>query len=66
MAYTGNNMRKQTPVADKDKSPTYGEVDLSNVYLTYNMEGGGMKYKPSRGGTGRPKTASSRPKTAKK
>ncbi|NP_999777.1 kinesin-II 85 kDa subunit [Strongylocentrotus purpuratus] len=66
VAYTGNNMRKQTPVADKDKSLAYGEADLSNVFLTYNLEGGGMKYKPSQGKSGRPKTSSGRPKTGKK
>uniref|UniRef100_A0A8C7RCP0 Kinesin-like protein n=1 Tax=Oncorhynchus mykiss TaxID=8022 RepID=A0A8C7RCP0_ONCMY len=37
VAYTGNNMRKQTPVPDKkDKDPF--EVDLSHVYLAYTEE----------------------------
>ncbi|XP_004836664.1 kinesin-like protein KIF3A isoform X1 [Heterocephalus glaber] len=37
VAYTGNNMRKQTPVPDKkEKDPS--EVDLSHVYLAYTEE----------------------------
>ncbi|XP_064811389.1 kinesin-like protein KIF3A isoform X1 [Oncorhynchus masou masou] len=37
VAYTGNNMRKQTPMPDKkDKDPF--EVDLSHVYLAYTEE----------------------------
>ncbi|XP_071502958.1 kinesin-II 85 kDa subunit-like [Diadema antillarum] len=66
VAYTGNNMRKQTPVAEKDKNLTGGEVDLSNVFLTYSLDGGGMKFKPSKGSSGRPKTASGRQKSGKK
>ena len=67
MAYTGNNMRKQTPVPDKDKNKDYGESDLSNIYLAYTAEGIQQKYKPSKGGgSGRPKTAAGRSKGGKK
>ncbi|KAG8507801.1 Kinesin-like protein KIF3A, partial [Galemys pyrenaicus] len=37
VAYTGNNMRKQTPVADKKEKDPF-EVDLSHVYLAYTEE----------------------------
>ena len=65
VAYTGNNMRKSTPLPDTDESRT-GEVDLSKVYLAYSAKGAedAMKTKL---GKGRPKTAArDRPKTTKK
>ncbi|XP_055980244.1 kinesin-like protein KIF3A isoform X1 [Sorex fumeus] len=37
VAYTGNNMRKQTPVSDKKEKDPF-EVDLSHVYLAYTEE----------------------------
>uniref|UniRef100_H3CU70 Kinesin-like protein n=1 Tax=Tetraodon nigroviridis TaxID=99883 RepID=H3CU70_TETNG len=37
VAYTGNNMRKQTPVPDKKEKDPF-EVDLSSVYLAYTEE----------------------------
>ncbi|NP_001084268.1 kinesin family member 3A L homeolog [Xenopus laevis] len=37
VAYTGNNMRKQTPVPDKKEKGPF-EVDLSHVYLAYTEE----------------------------
>uniref|UniRef100_A0A4W5QIJ2 Kinesin family member 3A n=1 Tax=Hucho hucho TaxID=62062 RepID=A0A4W5QIJ2_9TELE len=59
VAYTGNNMRKQTPVPDKkDKDPF--EVDLSHVYLAYteeSMRQSLMKMeRPRTSKSGRPKT----------
>ncbi|KAK6173148.1 hypothetical protein SNE40_016660 [Patella caerulea] len=67
VAYTGNNMRKQTPQSEKKKEKAT-EVDLSNVYLAYTVEGAAdaMKSKNSKSSkSGRPKTAT-RPKTSKK
>ncbi|TWW55032.1 Kinesin-like protein KIF3A [Takifugu flavidus] len=37
VAYTGNNMRKQTPVPDKKEKDPF-EVDLSSLYLAYTEE----------------------------
>uniref|UniRef100_A0A668U2G8 Kinesin-like protein n=1 Tax=Oreochromis aureus TaxID=47969 RepID=A0A668U2G8_OREAU len=37
VAYTGNNMRKQTPAPDKKEKDPF-EVDLSHVYLAYTEE----------------------------
>ncbi|XP_055744204.1 kinesin-like protein KIF3A isoform X1 [Salvelinus fontinalis] len=37
VAYTGNNMRKQTPVLDKKEKDPF-EMDLSHVYLAYTEE----------------------------
>ncbi|XP_040200567.1 kinesin-like protein KIF3A isoform X3 [Rana temporaria] len=37
VAYTGNNMRKQTPIPDKKEKDPF-EVDLSHVYLAYTEE----------------------------
>uniref|UniRef100_H2T4J9 Kinesin-like protein n=1 Tax=Takifugu rubripes TaxID=31033 RepID=H2T4J9_TAKRU len=37
LAYTGNNMRKQTPVPDKKEKDPF-EVDLSSLYLAYTEE----------------------------
>nr|KAF6447257.1 kinesin family member 3A [Rousettus aegyptiacus] len=37
VAYTGNNMRKQTPVPDKKEKDPF-EADLSHVYLAYTEE----------------------------
>jgi len=75
VAYTGNNMRKQTPVPDRDRDRE-SELDLSHVYYAYSEEGAalalgnGPRGRSSKegGNKGRPKTASgrdaSRPKTA--
>lgn len=74
VAYTGNNMRKQTPVPDRDRERD-SELDLSHVYFAYSEEGAAMalgngpRSKTREGGSkGRPKTASGkdggRPKTA--
>ncbi|KAJ8297503.1 hypothetical protein KUTeg_024034 [Tegillarca granosa] len=68
VAYTGNNMRKQTPQPEKEKDR---EPDLSNVYLAYTAEGAAnaMKPKSSRPKSSRPKSSrpkSSRPKSSKK
>ncbi|XP_049330821.1 kinesin-like protein KIF3A isoform X1 [Astyanax mexicanus] len=72
VAYTGNNMRKQTPVPDKKEKDPF-EVDLSHVYLAYteeSMRQSLMKLerpRTSKGGKSRPKTSrrkrSSRPDT---
>uniref|UniRef100_A0A8C5HDW3 Kinesin-like protein n=1 Tax=Gouania willdenowi TaxID=441366 RepID=A0A8C5HDW3_GOUWI len=62
VAYTGNNMRKQTPAADKKEKDPF-EVDLSHVYLAYteeSMRQSLMKLERPRtsksGKSGRPKT----------
>ncbi|XP_014054140.1 kinesin-like protein KIF3A isoform X2 [Salmo salar] len=62
VAYTGNNMRKQTPVPDKkDKDPF--EVDLSHVYLAYTEE----SMRQSLMKLERPRSSkSSRPKTGRR
>lgn len=64
VAYTGNNMRKQTPndLNERDKELT--QHDLSHVYLAYSAEGAHQRFKPSKSKSGRPKTLG-RPKTAK-
>jgi len=73
VAYTGNNMRKQTPVPDRDRERD-SELDLSHVYFAYSEEGAAMalgngpRSKTREGGSkGRPKTAlgkdGGRPKT---
>ncbi|XP_060082494.1 kinesin-like protein KIF3A [Ylistrum balloti] len=69
VAYTGNNMRKQTPQPDKEKD-RFQEPDLSNVYLAYTAEGAEQALRPksskaSRPKSGRPKTGN-RPKSSKK
>uniref|UniRef100_A0A8B9KLW5 Kinesin-like protein n=1 Tax=Astyanax mexicanus TaxID=7994 RepID=A0A8B9KLW5_ASTMX len=62
VAYTGNNMRKQTPVPDKKEKDPF-EVDLSHVYLAYteeSMRQSLMKLerpRTSKGGKSRPKTS---------
>ncbi|XP_041703303.1 kinesin-like protein KIF3A isoform X1 [Coregonus clupeaformis] len=59
VAYTGNNMRKQTPVPDKKEKDPF-EVDLSHVYLAYteeSMRQSLMKLeRPRTSKSGRPKT----------
>ncbi|XP_061090698.1 kinesin-like protein KIF3A isoform X2 [Conger conger] len=61
VAYTGNNMRKQTPVPDKKEKDPF-EVDLSHVYLAYteeSMRQSLMKLerpRTSKSGKSRPKT----------
>ncbi|GFN81582.1 kinesin-like protein [Plakobranchus ocellatus] len=67
VAYTGNNMRKQTPQPDKEKEKS-PEIDLSHVYLAYTKEGEAeaMRPKSSKSSkSNRPKTAN-RPKSSKK
>lgn len=72
VAYSGNNMRKQSPQPDKDKEK-YTAPDLSNVYLAYTAETAekamekAMRPKSSK--SARPKSSrpkSSRPKSSKK
>ncbi|KAM9495106.1 kinesin-like protein KIF3A [Clarias gariepinus] len=73
VAYTGNNMRKQTPVPDKKEKDPF-EVDLSHVYLAYTEESMRQSLmrlerpRTSKSGKARPKTGrrkrSSRPETA--
>ncbi|XP_039341781.1 kinesin-like protein KIF3A isoform X2 [Mauremys reevesii] len=63
VAYTGNNMRKQTPVPDKKEKDPF-EVDLSHVYLAYTEESlrqSLMKLERPRTSKGR-----SRPKTSRR
>ncbi|XP_053152239.1 kinesin-like protein KIF3A isoform X6 [Hemicordylus capensis] len=69
VAYTGNNMRKQTPVPDKKEKDPF-EVDLSHVYLAYTEESlrqSLMKLERPRTSKGRskPKTGRSRKRSAK-
>ncbi|CAG5131881.1 unnamed protein product [Candidula unifasciata] len=67
VAYTGNNMRKQTPQPEKEKEKN-PDVDLSHIYLAYDRKGEMEVLRPgtSKGSkTNRPKTAS-RPKSTKK
>lgn len=67
VAYTGNNMRKQSPQPEKDKDKN-DAVDLSHVYLAYTAEGAEEALRPKTSKSsksGRPKTAS-RPKSSKK
>ncbi|KAF6017971.1 KIF3A [Bugula neritina] len=60
VAYTGNNMKKQTTAPDKDKDKV--EIpDLTHVYLAYDSDGAEMAVRQSKG----IKTPS-RPKTGKK
>uniref|UniRef100_W5MWJ4 Kinesin-like protein n=1 Tax=Lepisosteus oculatus TaxID=7918 RepID=W5MWJ4_LEPOC len=73
VAYTGNNMRKQTPLPDKKEKDPF-EVDLSHVYLAYTEESlrqSLMKLerpRTSKSGRSRPKTGrrkrSSKPEAA--
>ena len=67
VAYTGNNMRKSTPLPDAD-AVSSNEPDLSNVYLAYTAQGAEEALKPKPSKSGRPKTAASkdRPRTSKK
>lgn len=59
VAYTGNNMRKQSPSRDKHRKAEYLEPDLSNVYLAYTAEGAQQALRPktARAKSGRPRTA---------
>ncbi|XP_074069368.1 kinesin-like protein KIF3A isoform X4 [Macrotis lagotis] len=63
VAYTGNNMRKQTPVPDKKEKDPF-EVDLSHVYLAYTEE----SLRQSLMKLERPRTSKgkSRPKTGRR
>uniref|UniRef100_A0A3Q2PC78 Kinesin-like protein n=1 Tax=Fundulus heteroclitus TaxID=8078 RepID=A0A3Q2PC78_FUNHE len=65
VAYTGNNMRKQTPAPDKKEKDPF-EVDLSHVYLAYTEE----SMRQSLMKLERPKTSKSsksgRPKTGRR
>ncbi|XP_071267857.1 kinesin-like protein KIF3A isoform X1 [Salvelinus alpinus] len=62
VAYTGNNMRKQTPVLDKKEKDPF-EMDLSHVYLAYTEE----SMRQSLMKLERPRSSkSSRPKTGRR
>ncbi|XP_034453937.1 kinesin-like protein KIF3A isoform X2 [Hippoglossus hippoglossus] len=65
VAFTGNNMRKQTPAPDKKEKDPF-EVDLSHVYLAYTEE----SMRQSLMKLERPRTSKSsksgRPKTGRK
>ncbi|XP_030067462.1 kinesin-like protein KIF3A isoform X1 [Microcaecilia unicolor] len=63
VAYTGNNMRKQTPIPDKKEKDPF-EVDLSHVYLAYTEE----SLRQSLMKLERPRTSKgkSRPKTGRR
>ncbi|XP_073476773.1 kinesin-like protein KIF3A isoform X2 [Aquarana catesbeiana] len=63
VAYTGNNMRKQTPILDKKEKDPF-EVDLSHVYLAYTEE----SLRQSLMKLERPRTSKgkSRPKTGRR
>uniref|UniRef100_A0A8C5PNN2 Kinesin-like protein n=1 Tax=Leptobrachium leishanense TaxID=445787 RepID=A0A8C5PNN2_9ANUR len=63
VAYTGNNMRKQTPIPDKKEKDLF-EVDLSHVYLAYTEE----SLRQSLMKLERPRTSKgkSRPKTGRR
>lgn len=67
VAYTGNNMRKQTSSVEKDKHKEKENLDLSHVYLAYTPEGAQMalRQKSARARSGRPRSAA-RPKSSKK
>lgn len=64
VAYTGNNMRKQSPSRDKSRNSEYMEPDLSNVYLTY--VGDGPTNSQPKSARSRSKLTSGRMKSAKK
>ncbi|KAK1161211.1 kinesin-like protein KIF3A isoform X2 [Acipenser oxyrinchus oxyrinchus] len=61
VAYTGNNMRKQTPLPDNTEKDPF-EVDLSHVYLAYTEESLRQSLmrlerpRTSKGGKSRPKS----------
>ncbi|XP_067132536.1 kinesin-like protein KIF3A [Centruroides vittatus] len=67
VAYTGNNMRKQTVSSEKDRNRESNELDLSNVYLAYTPEGAqlALRQKSGRGKSGRSRS-SARPKSSRK
>ncbi|XP_037086558.1 kinesin-like protein KIF3A [Pollicipes pollicipes] len=46
VAYTGNNMRRNTDPADADRQPEPPLVDLSHVYLSYSADGPGVAIRP--------------------
>ncbi|MGH0126528.1 UNVERIFIED_CONTAM: hypothetical protein FKN15_073858 [Acipenser sinensis] len=64
VAYTGNNMRKQTPLPDNTEKDPF-EVDLSHVYLAYTEESLRQSLmrlerpRTSKGGKSRPKSGRS-------
>ncbi|XP_013384617.1 kinesin-like protein KIF3A isoform X4 [Lingula anatina] len=63
VAYTGNNMRKQTPLPEKEKDKL-ADFDLSQVYLAYSAESAEEAMRPKTAGKDRPKTG--RPKSSRK
>lgn len=67
VAYTGNNMRKQTPSTDDNKTKSQ-ESDLSQKYLAYTASGAAESQKSSKNKTSRPKTgvSSNKSKIAKR
>lgn len=67
VAYTGNNMRKESPQPEECQE-NFGKTDLSSIYLAYTKEGASQALRPKSSKiskSGRLKTAS-RPKTSKK
>lgn len=67
VAYTGNNMRKQLPAAEKEKRKEVDNLDLSHLYLSYNTEN--VTRIPTRLKSCREKSGrshSSRPKSSRK
>ncbi|GAB6032934.1 Kinesin-like protein kif3a [Chamberlinius hualienensis] len=70
VAYTGNNMRKQSPTREKTKNNEITEPDLSHVFLSYNSDGSGNSHvftsKIARAKSARPKTAIGKSKSGKK
>ncbi|KAG1676987.1 Kinesin-like protein KIF3A [Nymphon striatum] len=68
VAYTGNNMTKQSPVRNRDHDKQQkAELDLSHVYYAYTQNAASLslKSKSSRIKSARPKSAL-RPKTSSK
>lgn len=59
VAYTGNNMRKQTQADDKKRNKVH-EVDLSHKFLSYASSGAESSQKSQNG-----KSKAGRPKTSK-
>ncbi|XP_067948401.1 kinesin-like protein KIF3A [Watersipora subatra] len=68
VAYSGNNMRKQTPAPDKEHDKVEAP-DLTHVYLAYDSDGAEMAVRQSKGiktsgKSGRPKTGKKNKKMA--
>ncbi|XP_035682525.1 kinesin-like protein KIF3A isoform X4 [Branchiostoma floridae] len=65
VAYTGNNMRKQTPLPDRDKTKELRDTDLSGAYLAYTEEGA-LKASLPRPKTGKSRSGKSKSSKSKK